>query len=168
MRLSAFSGGHGWLLAALGLAFLLGMPRSTHGQALRVSLDHQLLYSSPDFASPPVGRVPLGSLVNLVQQEGDWMQVEHQGTVGWIHRTSLSQPGTGGPRTPLIDVPSPVRTTTSSDEVALAGKGFTPEVEAGYRQRYPKMKYDLVDKVEAFQVDEGRLQSFIREGGLKP
>ncbi len=57
---------------------------------------------------------------------------------------------------------------TSSDEVALAGKGFTPEVENGYRAKHPEMDFAQVDKVESFKVDPATLQAFIKEGDLKP
>ena len=57
---------------------------------------------------------------------------------------------------------------TSSDEVALAGKGFTPEVETGYRSKHPEMDFAQVDKVESFKVDSATLQAFIKEGDLKP
>ena len=57
---------------------------------------------------------------------------------------------------------------TSSDEAALAGKGFTPEVESGYRAKHPEMNFAEVDKVETFKVDSATLQAFIKEGDLKP
>jgi hypothetical protein len=57
---------------------------------------------------------------------------------------------------------------TSSDEVALAGKGFTPEVESGYRSKHPEMDFAQVDTVESFKVDPAALQAFIKEGDLKP
>ena len=57
---------------------------------------------------------------------------------------------------------------TSSDEAALAGKGFTPEVETGYRSKHPEMDFAQVDKIETFKVDPAALQAFIKEGDLKP
>ena len=57
---------------------------------------------------------------------------------------------------------------TSSDEVALAGKGFTPEVESGYRAKHPEMDFAQVDKIEGFKVEPATLQAFIKEGDLKP
>ena len=57
---------------------------------------------------------------------------------------------------------------TSSDEAALAGKGFTPEVESGYRAKHPEMDFAQVDKVETYKVDPAALQAFIKEGDLKP
>ncbi len=57
---------------------------------------------------------------------------------------------------------------TSSDEVALAGKGFTPEVENSYRAKHPEMNFALVDRIESFRVAPAKLQAFIKEGDLKP
>lgn len=57
---------------------------------------------------------------------------------------------------------------TKSDEVALAGKGFTPEVENGYRAKHPEVNFAQVDKIETFTVDPATLQTFIKEGDLKP
>jgi hypothetical protein len=57
---------------------------------------------------------------------------------------------------------------TSSDEVALAGKGFTPEVESSYRDKHPEMNFAEVDRIEGFKVDPAKLQAFIKEGELKP
>ena len=57
---------------------------------------------------------------------------------------------------------------TSTDEAALAGKGFTPEVESGYRAKHPEMNFAEVDKVETYKVDPAALQAFIKEGDLKP
>ena len=52
--------------------------------------------------------------------------------------------------------------------MALAGKGFTPEVETGYRAKHPDLDFSKVDKVESYKVDPATLQAFIKEGDLKP
>jgi hypothetical protein len=77
-------------------------------------------------------------------------------TAGWAQ---LSLPG--------LLTGTPVQ-QTKSDEVALAGKGFTPEVENGYRAKHPEMNFAQVDKIETFTVDPATLQTFIKEGDLKP
>jgi hypothetical protein len=147
---------------------LLAWPGTGLGETATVALPDQLLYSSPDFASPQVGRVPQAAEVNIRQRRGDWCQVEYQGQMGWIHRAVLRQAGATPPGPPQrMGVGTPVR-ETRSDEVALAGKGFTPEVESGYRQRHPELSYALVDQVEALYVDEAALRTFVQEGGLKP
>jgi hypothetical protein len=77
-------------------------------------------------------------------------------TAGWCQ---LNLPG--------LITGTPVQ-QTSSDEVALAGKGFTPEVESGYRAKHPEMDFAQVDKVESYKVEPATLQAFIKEGDLKP
>jgi hypothetical protein len=53
------------------------------------------------------------------------------------------------------------------DEVALAGKGFTPEIEEKYGETHPEVNYATVDEIESFTVGEDSLRKFIQEGGLK-
>ena len=157
----------GWLLALTLAALLLG-PGVALGQNLKATQSTQSLYSDPNFASTPLTSVPGGAEVNVVSQSGDWYQVEYQGKTGYLHRQAFPQAQTPSKfGLPGLLFGAPVR-ETKSDEVALAGKGFTPEVESSYRQQHPEMKFAQVDQVEAFQVDEGKLKAFIQEGGLKP
>jgi hypothetical protein len=155
-----------WL--ALVLAALLLGPGAGWGATMTVSQQNQSLYPEPNFAAAPIIPVPVGAQVNVLQQTGEWYQVEYQGKTGWLHRLAFPQaqaPSKLG--LPSMLFGGPVR-ETKSDEVALAGKGFTPEVESGFRQKHPEMNYALVDKVEAFRVDDATLRTFIQEGGLKP
>ena len=106
--------------------------------------------------------------MNVEHQAGDWYKVEYQGKTGWLNRQAFPAPATGS-KFSLggLLTGTPVK-QTSSDEVALAGKGFTPEVESGYRAKHPEMDFAQVDKVESFEVDPATLQAFIKEGDLKP
>lgn len=151
----------------LALAALLAGPGGGLCQVLTVSQPNQQLYSEPDFASTPLGPAPPGTQVSVLKQVGDWYQVDYQGRPAWLHRQAF--PETRAPKfsLPRLLFGGPVK-ETKSDEVALAGKGFTPEVEASYRASHPEMKFAQVDQVEAFRVDDAKLQGFIKEGGLKP
>ncbi|MBM4285258.1 MAG: SH3 domain-containing protein [Deltaproteobacteria bacterium] len=149
--------------AALAAALLLGVGL-VWAQTLKVSQSNQQFYPEPNFASNPVGPAPVGAHVKVLETKGDWYRVEYQGKKAWLHRQAV-------PESPVF-VPGqvgggPVK-QVKSDEVALAGKGFTAEVESGYRQKNPGLNYAQVDQIEAFRVDPGRLQSFIKEGGLNP
>jgi hypothetical protein len=155
-------------LLALGLALALLAPALCWGEVLKVSQSNQSLYPDPDFGSTPIGTVPVGAEVNVERQAGDWYKVEYDGKTGWINRQAFPAPAApskfslGG-----LLTGTPVK-QTSSDEVALAGKGFTPEVESGYRAKHPEMNFAQVDKIESFKVDPATLQAFITEGDLKP
>ena len=155
-------------LAMLGLALLLSGPGIALGQNMKVTQPNQSLYPDPDFAGTPIAPVPQGAEVTVQQQAGDWYKVEYQGKSGWLNRQAFPAPATGSKfNLPGMLFGAPVK-ESSSDEAALAGKGFTPEVESSYRQKHPEMKFAEVDKVEANRVDPAKLQAFIKEGGLKP
>jgi len=159
---------YGRYLLALGLALVLLMPAASWGEVLKVSQPNQSIYPDPDFGSAPIGSVPVGAEVNVERQAGDWYKVEYEGKTGWINRQAF--PAAAAPSKFSLGgllTGTPVK-QTSSDEVALAGKGFTPEVESGYRSKHPEMDFATVDKIESFKVDPGTLQKFIQEGDLKP
>lgn len=155
----------GAALTALAVAAFLAWAGPGWSRSLTVSQPNQQLYSQPSFTSAPVAPVPQGAQVNLVRQEGDWYNVAFQGKTGWLHQAAVAAgaPSPGG--MPGLLTARPVR-EAKSDEVALAGKGFTPEVEAGYRQKNPGLNYAQVDAVERFQVDPAKLSAFLKEGGL--
>lgn len=156
-----------WFLALALLALWL-LPGVALGETLKVTQPNQSLYPDPDFAGTPITPVPAGAEVNVERQAGDWYKVEYQGKVGWINRQAFPAPSTGSKFSlPGMLFGAPVK-ETSSDEAALAGKGFTPEVESSYKQKHPEMKFAEVDKVEANRVDPAKLQAFIAAGGLKP
>ena len=156
----------GWL-AVLSLAALLLSPALAGAGTMKVTQANQSLHAEPNFSGTPIAPVPPGAEVNVVTISGDWYKVEYQGNTGWIHRQAFAEV-----KTPKFGLPSLLFgggvQQTKSDEVALAGKGFTPEVEASYRQKNPNMNYAQVDQVESFKVDPTKLQTFIKEGGLTP
>lgn len=155
----------GWLLL-LVLAALFCSPALAGAETMKVSQANQSLLSEPNFSGTPIAPVPTGSEVNVVTTSGDWLKVEYQGNTGWMHRGAFAQAQT--PKSGLGMLFGSGVQQTKSDEVALAGKGFTPEVEAGYRQKHPEMNFAQVDQVEGFKVDSAKLQAFIKEGGLNP
>jgi hypothetical protein len=151
----------------LGLALVFLVPALAWGEVLKVTQPNQSLYPDPDFASTPVASVPVGATVNVEHQAGDWYKVEYQGKTGWINRQAFPAPQKSKFSLPGLLFGTPVK-QTSSDEVALAGKGFTPEVESSYRSKHPEMNFAQVDKVESYRVNPATLQAFIKEGDLKP
>ena len=168
MRRPVFSKRSGICFLTLALLALLLLPGIARGETMKVTQPNQSLYPDPDFAGTPIAPVPQGAEVTVQQQAGDWYKVEYQGQSGWLNRQAFPAPAAGSKfNLPGMLFGAPVK-ETSSDEAALAGKGFTPEVESSYRQKHPEAKFAEVDKVEAYRVDPAKLQAFIQEGGLKP
>lgn len=165
MRRTGFLSRPGWWLLLLLLVGLWAGLSPGRAETLKVERANIQLYESPNFGSTPLGMVPAGAEVAVLSRSGDWVQVNYQGKTGWLHKTAFPQ--AGGVKLPGLLTGGPVR-ETKSDEVALAGKGFTPEVEAGFRQKNPGLNYAQVDQVEQFQVSPAQMAAFVREGGLTP
>jgi hypothetical protein len=158
----------GWRRLALrwgmGALVLVLLPALGWAQTLKVVKDKDCIRQQAQFFAKPVVTVKRGDQLQKLKVKGDWFQVEFQGKKGWIHKAAVSSPtvrfstflGLGQAQ------------AASTEEVALAGKGFTPEVEAGYRQKYPQMNYAAVDLVESFQVPDAQFQAFLKKGDLRP
>lgn len=76
---------------------------------------------------------------------------------GWIPATSVT--------TKKI-VTSSKKVTASADEIALAGKGFSEQVEDGYKTANKKLDYSNVDRLESFRITDSSLKTFIEDGEL--
>jgi len=157
----------GWWLLFLLLAGLLAAAGPGTAETLKVERPNMQLYQGPNFASSTLMAVPAGAEVAVLSRSGDWVQVTYQGKTGFMHKTAFPQAPAPAAGMPGLLTGGPVR-ETKSDEVALAGKGFTPEVESGYRQKNPSLNYAQVDQIESFRMDSAQLAAFLKEGGLTP
>jgi len=114
------------------------------------------------FFAPAVAGVPYGTIVDELERRGDWLRVSYQGKQGWLHVSAVKEQ-----KFSLSSLASQRAEETGSEEVALAGKGFTPQVEMAFRDRNPAMRYDLVDQVRGYRVTEAELLAFIQAGDLR-
>jgi len=148
-------------LALVGLAT---GPAVGTAQTFKTVADKQQLFATPSYSGEVVATIPAGAEVTIIQQSGDWSRVEYQGQQGWLPARAFA----GGKKLDLSSLLQGKAVKESkTDEVALAGKGFTPEVEADFRQKHPDLKYDQVDQIEKFSVSAAELQAFRQEGGLR-
>jgi len=138
------------------------MASAAFAATVKVITQEAVIRKDKRFFAPAVARAPLGAPLEELGREGDWFRVRYQGKEGWVHKSALEEQ-----KFRLSSLAGGRAEETSRDEVALAGKGFTPEVEKAFREKNPKMRYDLVNQVQAYQVDEQKLLAFLRAGGLR-
>ena len=129
---------------------------------LKVITQDAVIRKDKRFFAPALVRAPLGAALQELGREGDWFRVSYEGKQGWIHKSALQEQ-----KFQISSLAGGRAEEASRDEVALAGKGFTPEVEKAFREKNPKMRYDLVDQVQGYQVAEQKLQAFLRGGNLR-
>ncbi|MDR1239966.1 MAG: hypothetical protein LBK27_07620 [Treponema sp.] len=127
------------------------------GSTVYVALKTIQLKSSTGFFAGNRGALAYGEAVTVLQTKGKWAEVRsasRSSLSGWTHAANLTSRRI-----------SSSGAATTSGELALAGKGFSQEVENAYRVD-GKLDYADVDRVETQAVSEQELQSFLAEGHL--
>jgi Bacterial SH3 domain len=145
------------ILLAAGLA--IAAPKI--GSIVTVRVLTAKVMAMPRFIGKANGDVSRGQQLTVAEAKGDWIRVSG-GATGWIHKTNLteravtlsSKPGGEG------------KGAASRDELELAGRGFTPQVEDQYRQKNPTLDFSHVDAIEKTEVDPGKLEAFLADGEL--
>ena len=61
-----------------------------------------------------------------------------------------------------------VEKAASSDEIALAGKGFNEQVEGEFKKKNPNIDFKQIDRMEKIVVSQNNMQQFLKSGGLSP
>jgi hypothetical protein len=143
------------------LLLLPGMAEA--GKMVKVKVQKSTIFQQPRFFSAVVASVEYGDQLEVLDELKDWIHVKFREQKGWIHKSSLTS-AKFNLRTIFVGTSSP---SATHDEVALAGKGFTPEVEGGYKESHPEMNYALVDQIETYDVESDSLYDFIMRGGLR-
>ena len=136
-------------------AFLLSPAFSQAvGTTMYVAVRSAELRSSSGFFGSTVGNLDLGDAVTVIQDNGKWMEIRAENALsGWIAATSLS------PRRVTGETHS-----ATAREIALAGKGFSRDVEAEYREN--GLDYSMVDAMENLIISKEELLQFINDGRL--
>jgi SH3-like domain-containing protein len=105
------------------------------------------------FFAKDLGNLALGDAVRLINDDGKWSQVQAGNVTGWVASSSLSA------RRVVAS-----NTAVTASEVAMAGKGFSPDMEMEYRKS--GLDYSMVDSMERITVPADDLLRFINEGRL--
>jgi hypothetical protein len=113
------------------------------------------------FFSPVKATVRYGDALEVISQEGDWFRVNFRGVQGCIHKSAIEKRSFS-----LSNLVGSNKQSTSGQEVALAGKGFNPQVESAYRSQNPKLNFEEVNAIENYRVPESKLREFIKTGRL--
>jgi len=151
------------LFYTAGLFITFFVPLLLSAESVTIITKENAIREYCKFFAPVKANVKYNDKLDILSQQGDWLKVRFIKAEGCIHKTAVESKTAS-----LVNLPlSGSSGRVSENEAALAGKGFTPQVEASYRAKHPEMKYYLVDKVEAINVPDKDLALFINSGGLK-
>jgi hypothetical protein len=129
------------------------------GDVLYVGVKEVKLKDGTGFFAKKTFTVYYGDAAVVIGEKGGWTQIQIQNNSsvkGWISASSMTKK--------KIITGNTVSATTQ--ELALAGKGFSPDAEKAFKSDNPQKRYDLVDQIEKNSVAEDTLQTFITNGKL--
>jgi SH3-like domain-containing protein len=145
-------------------ALLVAVSVWSASEKMSVHVRSSDLRDSPSFLGRSVAPVVYGEQVEVVGEQGNWMEVNaSSGAKGWIHQSALTRKqivfSSGG---------ADVKTEASGEEIAVAGKGFNADVEKKFRVDHTDIDFSWVDRMEQMKIAPQELRSFLRKGGLQP
>lgn len=146
------------LATALG-GLALAAPKP--GATVTVRVLTAKVMAAPKFIGKSTAAVSRGQKLKVAETKGDWLKVSGSAS-GWIHLTNVTDREVTLSSKPGQDA----KGTASRDEVELAGRGFTPQVEDKYRKKNPKLDFSHVDAIERSAVDLAKLEAFVEAGEL--
>ncbi|MDR0602124.1 MAG: hypothetical protein LBG42_07040 [Treponema sp.] len=151
------------LLLVVGLGLLVfgtAAAQVARGSTQYIAAKTAVLKSSTGFFASTRGTLSYGEAVTVLQVKGKWAEVRSAANAslsGWIAVSSLTSKR----------IVAGASSTATNQEVAMAGKGFTQEIENTYKAE-GELNYADVDRTEAQTVSGQELYNFIVEGHLSP
>lgn len=120
--------------------------------------------SAPGFLSKILATVPYTEQVSVLEEKADWVhvQTENGAIDGWMHNTALTSK-----RLKLSGSGPDAQLAVSSEEQALAGKGFNSDVEKQFKERNKSADFADVDKMEKLNIPPETIKRFLVEGEVK-
>jgi len=119
------------------------------------------LRDKPSFLGKVGAPVSYGDRLTVMETRGGWVRVQGTGISGWIHSSALTTK-----KLALKSGSDDLNAGASTDELALAGKGFNDEVEAEYRAGNPQADFTWIDKMETMTISPEQAVRFLQAGGI--
>ncbi len=149
----------------LSLALTVGLAAVAAAQeTLYIGVQSAPIRANPTPFAPIVATLSHGDAVTVVARQTGWLQVRSAaGATGWANQSLFQKE-----RVVLTAGASDARTGASAREQAAAAKGFSPQVEAQYKEQNPDLTaaYAVIDRMEAGRVSEDEVAKFLKQGGL--
>jgi len=144
------------------LVMLLAVSAGTaFAASMSVQVRNCKVRATPSQLGTVVATVDYGAVVQAGAPQNGWYPVTTaDGKTGWLHESALSKKPIA-----MRAGTSDAATGVSSDEVALAGKGFNEKVEAKMKAD-GKLDYSWVDRMSAFQIGADQIATFRAQGNL--
>lgn len=132
-----------------------------NAEIMHIQLKIAALKSTPSFLGKTLLSLRYGESVTSIQNNGEWVEVTVSSKKGWIHSSALTTK-----EIILSNASGTAPKNISSNEVMMAGKGFNAQVEKQYREKNPKLRFDLVNTMEEYTIASDSQRQFTKNGKL--
>jgi SH3-like domain-containing protein len=146
-------------------ACLTATAAAEFSKMMSVQIREGQVRAAPSFLGRIVGTVAYGDRVAVESEKQSWSFIRSadKQIEGWMHRSALT------PKKIVLKAgASDVETTVTTQEIALAGKGFNEQVEKEYKTKNPDKDFSWIDRMEQIDVSQEEMRQFLEEGGLFP
>jgi len=128
------------------------------------------LRSQPSFIGQMLTNLSYGESVEISQEANGWAKIRviKTGQTGWVHLSALSKDAMTLKSVFSNSGNSTLNHSATTDELALAGKGFNKQVENQYKSRNPNIDFSWIDKMEHLTISDIEIQRFLQEGQIYP
>lgn len=131
---------------------------------MSITVKKAQIRTSPSFLGKIVIVLSYADRVEVFDERAGWFFVgtSKSSKRGWIHSSAVTNK-----KIVLKAGDKDLTAGASSNEVALAGKGFNSQVEAEYKSQ-KNLDYTWVDKMETYDHNVEEVIKFLNDGGVYP
>ncbi|HEY5998419.1 MAG TPA: hypothetical protein VI078_03850 [bacterium] len=151
-----------WLPFLLAAALLAGAVSAPAAETVTVIIKKTSIRRDRQFYAPTLAEAGLGDSFTVLAREKGWVKVGTSAGEGWLHESAVTA------KKVTASAKGPAGGKVDAQDVALAGKGFNPQVESEYRKKNPKDDFAAVDRMEKLGAGDKAIADFLAEGHLQP
>lgn len=150
------------LLSAVLAAILVAGVAVAATETVTVIVRKASIRRDRQFYAPTIAEAQLGDSFKVQERGGGWVKVGTKAGDGWLHETSVTA------KKVAVSSAGPAGGKVDDRDVANASKGFNPQVEDQYRKKNPTANFAAVDRMEKLEASDSAVESFVRDGNIKP
>jgi hypothetical protein len=151
------------LFMILLIGFVTTTAPAAKDNLMSIQIKEGHLRDTPSFLGKILAALEYGDRVEVLERKDLWVRIQavEKYKTGWIHDSALTMK-----KIILKPGKADVEQAATSDELALAGKGFNEQVEKEFNAKNPQLDYTWIDDMEQIVISQEQIMQFLKEGEL--
>jgi uncharacterized protein YgiM (DUF1202 family) len=148
---------------AVAMVICMAATVAADDNLMSIQIKKGQLRTTPSFLGKIVAELNYGDRVAVIENKNAWIKVRAsaKNVAGWLHASALTS------KTIILKPgAADVSQAASSDELALAGKGFSKQVEGEFKTKNPQLDYTWINRMEQMIVSQAQIKQFLKDGQL--